>query len=77
MIIKKTAMEQYAQLIKDRIKSIENLMEIMHEEKSPELEYQLKMERRSLHKLLTEGYYSKRIRVEKRTLLKKYVKGYK
>lgn len=77
MRIKKTAIEQYALLIKDRLKSIENLEKIMLEENSPELNCQLKMERRSLFKLLTESYYSKRIRVEKRALIKKYIKGYK
>lgn len=72
---KRTVLEQYALLVKNRIKSIENLNALMLDGSSPELNSQLRMEKRSLCKLLTEKYYSKWLKAERRALISKYVKG--
>lgn len=75
--MKKTKLEQYAEMVKSRLKSINNIRKLLIEDDSLELRNQLVLETYSLNELLTGTYYSKLLKAERKLLLTEYVKNTK
>lgn len=73
--MKKTKLEQYAEMVKNRLKSINNIKKLLVEDDSLELRNQLILETYSLNELLTATYYSKLLKAERKLLLAEYVRN--
>ena len=71
----KTIIERYADMIKSKLKTLDNLKAMAKKQSNQEIELQITNEKHSLKELLTNRYYRKLIDLELKQLYNKYIKG--
>lgn len=73
--MKKTILERYSEMVKSKIRGINNIKALQKKNNSNELDLQMMNEIRSLNELLTNKYYYKMLDAERKELIKKYIKN--